>query len=160
MNENRISISLSAADITAINQAIDTLAQKLQPILIALDAEDKRMLAKLGEKSVSFVDKTVQYAGNNPEFLPAFIDVAEFKKDYEAFTVLNTFLRPLSQIVKNLDDTATLCGNEAVTASNTYYNSVKQGMKMGVPNAKAIYDDLSQRYEAQKARKLKPELMK
>lgn len=87
MNENRISISLSPADITAISQAIDTLAQKLQPILIALDAEDKRMLGKLGEKSISYVDKIVQYA-------------------------------------------------------------------------KAIYDDLSRRYEAQKARRLKPEPLK
>lgn len=156
MTENRISINLSAADIAAINQAIETLAGKLQPILIALEAEDKRMLGKLGEKSVSFVDKTVQYSQSNPEFLPAFIDVAEFKKDYEAFSILNGFLRPLIQIVENLDDTASLCGSEAVSAANTYYGSVKQGMKMNVPNAKAIYDDLSQRYEAQKARKLKP----
>jgi hypothetical protein len=157
MNENRISISLSEADITAINTAISTLANKLQPILIALEPDDKRMLAKLGEKSISYVDKTVQYSESNPEFLPAFVDVAEFKKDFEAFTILNSFLRPLAQIVKNLDDTATLCGSEAVSAGNTYYNSVKQGMKMGVPNAKAIYDDLSQRYEAQKAKKLKAE---
>lgn len=82
------------------------------------------------------------------------------KKDYEAFSVLNGFLRPLAQIVRNLDDTATLCGSEALSATNTYYGSVRQGMKMGVPNAKAIYDDLSQRYEAQKARKLKPEAIK
>ncbi|MGI8468092.1 MAG: hypothetical protein ACR2N3_06525 [Pyrinomonadaceae bacterium] len=160
MNENRISISLSPADMTAINQAIDILARKLQPILIALDAEDKRMLDKLGEKSISYVNKIVQYAANNPEFLPAYIDAAEFKKDYEAFTVLNGFLRPLAQIVKNLDDTATLRGSEAVSASNTYYSSVKQGVKMDVPNAKAIYDDLSRRYEAQKARRLKPEPLK
>ena len=160
MNENRISISLSEADVTAINEAINTLAEKLQPILIALEAEDKRMLGKLGEKSVSYVDKTVQYSQSNPEFLPAYIDAAEFKKDYEAFNILNSFLRPLTQIVRNLDDTATLCGSEALSAGNAYYGSVKQGAKMGVPNAKAIYDDLSQRYEAQKARKLKPETIK
>jgi hypothetical protein len=59
---------------------------------------------------VSFVDKTIQYANSNPEFIPPFIDSAELKKDYEAFTVLNGFFRPLTQIVKNLDDTATLCG--------------------------------------------------
>lgn len=128
--------------------------------MIALDAEDKKMLGKLGEKSISYVDKTVQYSQSNPEFLPAFIDAAEFKKDYDAFSVLNSFLRPLAQIVKNLDDTATLCGSEAVSAANTYYGSVKQGMKMNVPNAKAIYDDLSQRYEAQKARRLKPEAIR
>lgn len=153
MNENRISIALSQADITEINEAVNTLAQKLQPILIALEATNKQMIAKIGDKSVPFVDKTVQYSQSNPEFLPAFIDAAEFKKDFDAFITLNNILRPLAQIAKNLDDTATLCGSEGVAAANAYYASVKQGVKMGVPNAKAIYDDLSQRYEAQKARR-------
>jgi hypothetical protein len=160
MNENRISIQLSNADVTAINQAIATLAEKLQPVLIALDAEDKRNLAKLGEKSVSFVEKSMQYADSNAEFLPAYVDAAEMKKDFTAFNVLNNFLRPLQQITKNLDDTATLCGSEAVQAALAYYNSVKQAAKMSVPNAASIYDDLSQRFEAQKARRLKSEAAK
>jgi hypothetical protein len=155
MSENRISISLSQTDVDAINQAIAVLAEKFQPILIALEADDKRSLAKLGEKSVSFVEKSVQYAESNREFLPQFVDAVEMKKDFQAFNVLNGFLRPLQQIVKNLDDSATLCGSESILASLTYYNSVKQAVKMGVPNASAIYDDLSQRFEAQKARKIK-----
>lgn len=160
MNENRISISLSPDDINEITESINTLSAKLQPLLIALEANDKKSLAKIGEKSVSFVEKTVQYSQNNPEFLPPFINPAELKKDYEAYTVLNSFLRPLSQIVKNLDDTATLCGSEAILACFAYYNSVKQGVKMGVPNASTVYGDLSQRFEAQKARKIKVEELK
>ena len=160
MNENRISIQLSQTDITEINDAIATLAAKLQPILIALEADDKKSLAKIGGKGVSFVDKTVQYAINNSEFLPPFISSEELKKDFDAFNMLNNFLRPLMQITKNLDDTATLCGSEAILAALAYYNSVKQAVKMGVPNAKTIYDDLSIRFEAQKARKLKPETPK
>ena len=160
MNGNRISISLSQADIDAINQAIATLAEKFQPILIALEADDKKNLAKLGEKSVAFVEKSMQYTESNTEFLPAFIDAAEMKKDFTAFNLLNGFLRPLQQITKNLDDTATLCGSEAILASLAYYNSVRQAVKMSVPNASAIYGDLSQRFEAQKARKIKPEALK
>ncbi len=160
MNENRISIQISAADANAVNDAIAVLNEKLQPILIALDANDKRNLAKIGEKSVSFVDKTIQYAETNAEFLPAFVDVAEMKKDYDAFNTLNGFLRPLLQITKNLDDTATLCGSEAIAATLAYYNSVKQAVKMNVPNAASIYSDLSQRFEAQKARRVNNEAAK
>lgn len=155
MNENRISIQLSDADVTAINDAIQTLADKLQPILIALEAGDKKNLAKLGERSVSFVAKTMQYVDTDAEFLPPFVDVAEMKKDFQAFNTLNSFLRPLRQIVGNLDDTATLCGSEAILASLAYYNSVKLAAKMKAPKASTIYDDLSQRFEAQKARKTK-----
>lgn len=160
MNENRISISLSQADVDVINQAIATLGAKFQPILIALEAEDKKNLAKLGEKSVSFVEKSLLYAESDAEFLPAFVDAAEMLKDWTAFNLLNGFLRPLQQITRNLDDTATLCGSEASLASLAYYNSVRQAVKLNVPKASTIYDDLSQRFEAQKARKIKPEAVK
>lgn len=160
MNENRISINLSPADITEINQAIDTLAQKFQPVLIALDSEDKKNMPKLGERSLSYAEKTVQYSQSNSEFLPAYVDAAELKKDFDGYVLLNGFLRKLAQIVKNLDDTATLCGSEAISGVGAYYQSVKQATKMGVPNAKAIYDDLSQRFEGQKTRKSKTEELK
>lgn len=160
MNENRISIDLLPADITAINQAINTLAQKLQPVLLALNEEDKKNIPKLGERSLAYAEKTVQYSQSNPEFLPAYVDAAELKKDFDGYLLLNGFLRQLAQIVKNLDDTATLSGSEAISAVSAYYKSVKYAAAMGVPNAKAIYDDLSQRFEAQKTRKSKPEELK
>lgn len=160
MNENRISLEISAADMTAVNQAIQTLLEKLQPILIALSASDKNSLAKMKDKTFPFVEKISQYADTNAEFVPAFLDVAEFKKDLAAFGQLNIILRPLMQITQNLDDTATLCGSEAYQAALAYYNSVKQAAKLNVPNAKAVYEDLSVRFEAQKAAKIKPEAIK
>lgn len=57
MNENRISLNLTAAQIASVNQAIDTLAEILQPVLIALDAEDKKNMPKLGERSSSYAEK-------------------------------------------------------------------------------------------------------
>lgn len=157
MNENRISITLSAADKASLTQAIQTLTDTLQPLLIALDAADKNALAKMKDKSVPFVEKVIQYAQSNPEFVPPFLNVAEMETDYKAFSQLNALIRPLMQIFRNMDDTAALCGSEAYIAALTYYNSIKQAAKMNVPNAKAIYDDLSVRFEAQKAAKKNPE---
>ncbi|MCU0445192.1 MAG: hypothetical protein MUE85_09750 [Microscillaceae bacterium] len=157
MTENRISIALSAQDLAEIQTAIQTLQAKLQPLLIALDAGDKNALAKMKDKSVPFVEKVLQYAQTNPTFVPAYLNIVEMKKDFDAFTALNNILRPLTQISKNLDDTSVLCGSEAYTAALTYYNSVKQAAKMKVPGAQAIYDDLSVRFEAQKATQKKPD---
>ena len=153
MNENRISIELTSAQVKAVEEAIRTLAETLQPVLIALDAEDKKNLAKLGEKSTAFVEKAVQYAASNPEFVPPFISVEEWRKDLAGFNQLNAFLRPLLQIVGNLDDTATLCGSETILQSLAYYNSVRLASKMNVPNAGSVYEDLSQRFEAQRAKR-------
>lgn len=156
MNENRISIDLAAAKITAINQAISTLEQEFD-FLIALSAADKRSVSKLGAHSLPYAQRTVEYASTNPEFLPAYVDVGELKKDLDIYTVLSGFYRRLFQIVENLDDTAVLGGSEAAAAISAYYKTVQHAAKMGIPGAKAIYDDLSQRFEAQKARPAKPE---
>ena len=84
----------------------------------------------------------------------------EMKKDFDAFSILNNFLRPLAQITRNLEDTAMLCGSEAYSAGLIYYGSVKQAAKVNVPKAKAIADDLSTRFESQKVKKKKAEPIK
>lgn len=80
------------------------------------------------------------------------MSAAEFNKDLTAHKTLRTLLRPFAQLSSNIEDTATLCGAEARDQGSAFYNSVKQAMKMGVPNAKAIYDDLSKSFEAQKVK--------
>jgi hypothetical protein len=156
MNENSISLDIKESDVVEITQAIQVLAEKLQPLLIALEASDRQSLAKMKDKSVPFLEKIIQYIESNPEFVPVFLNTDEMKKDFNAFTVLNKFLRPLAQITRNLEDTAMLCGSEAYSAGLIYYGSVKQAAKVNVPKAKAVADDLSVRFEAQKVSKKKP----
>jgi hypothetical protein len=155
MNENSISLDIKESDVIEITKAIQVLAEKLQPLLIALEASDRQSLAKMKDKSVPFLEKIIQYIESNPEFVPIFLNTDEMKKDFNAFTVLNNFLRPLAQITRNLEDTAMLCGSEAYSAGLIYYGSVKQAAKVNVPKAKAVADDLSVRFEAQKVRKNK-----
>jgi hypothetical protein len=159
MNENRISLSISDTDKTKIMQAISALAALLQPMLIALDTDDRRSLAKIGDASIPFMQKITQYIDSNPEFIPAFVDVPEFKKDLQTFLDLREILRPVLQLVSNLEDTAILSGADAYDVGRSYYNSVQQGVKMNVPNAKPIYDDLKARFEVKvtKAAPLKTE---
>lgn len=152
MNENRISIDISQADIDAVNAAIKTINDLLEPYLIALEANDKQSLAKMRDKSVPFVEKTVAYMETNPEFLPPYLDKADVNQDLQGFSTLHGILRPLMQVISNVEDTSVLCGSEAYTAALAYYNMVKLAARMGVPNAQAIYDDLRVRFEAQRPR--------
>jgi hypothetical protein len=156
MNENSISLDIKESDVVEITKATQVLAEKLQPLLIALEASDRQSLAKMKDKSVPFIEKIIQYIESNPEFVPIFLNTDEMKKDFNAFTILNNFLRPLAQITRNLEDTAMLCGSEAYSAGLIYYSSVKQAAKVNVPKAKAVADDLSVRFEAQKVSKKKP----
>lgn len=147
MNENRIALSISGTEKANILQAVNALAALLEPHLIALGAEDRKRLAKISDGTIPFMQKVAQYVESNPEFVPAFVDVAEFKKDLQTFTDLREVLRPILQMVSNLEDTTALTGAEAYDFGRAYYKSTQQGVKMNVPNANAIYEDLKERFE-------------
>jgi hypothetical protein len=160
MSENSISLDIKESDVVEITKAIQVLAEKLQPLLIALSAADKQALAKMKEASIPFMDKIIQYLDEKPEFAASYLDKEEVKRDYRAFTLLNSFLRPLAQITRNLDDTAVLCGSEAYAGGRSYYKTTAHAVEMNVPGAKAVYDDLKVRFEQQKAKTKKAEPVK
>ena len=138
--------SISDADKATVLAAITTLKSTLAPYLIALSNDDRQTLPKMGDNNLPFVQKALDYAESNAQFVPAYVDVPELQVDVEAVSALLDFLRPLQQVYSNLNDTIMLSGSEAYVAALAYYNSVKLATKMKVPGAEAIYNDLSQRF--------------
>lgn len=41
-------------------------------------------MLKMGEKTVSFVQKSYDYSRENPDLVPPFLDIAEYEKDIQA----------------------------------------------------------------------------
>ena len=144
--ENRVSIEITQEDQQAIEGALDTLKTKLAPYLESLTAQDRKELPKMSDGTVPFVSKAVEYAQDNAAFVPAFVDVGELKKDVAAVNTLTQLLRQVEEIQTLLDDTVVLAGSEAYVAALAFYNSVKLGVRMNIPGAKAIHDDLKQRF--------------
>jgi len=103
----------------------------------------------MGDRTIPFVAKVIEYADAEPEFVPGYMDVPELKKDFQATETINQMYRPLVQIVSNLNDTLMLCGGEAYKAALQFYNYVKGAAKNNVPDAKVIYDDLKKRFGRQ-----------
>lgn len=151
--ENKVSITIPSADLKAIKDAVAVLVAKLGPLLIALTESERRGLAKMGEASRPFVEKVLEYVRSNPEFLAPYSDVPEMEKDWKAISELLPVLNALLQLSSNLDDTLMKAGAEVMTPSNAYYKSVQMAMKMSIPNAKPIYDDLRVRYERKPKKK-------
>jgi hypothetical protein len=150
MSENRISLKFTDAEITQIKDAIGVLVALLAPKLIALSDEDKKRLSKISDSSIPFNEKVAQYVVSNPEFVPMFLKADDFLTDFSAFKELRGFIRLLEQVFGNMQDSSMLAGSEADDFARAYYGAVGQAAKMGVPNAQAIYDDLSERYEGQR----------
>ncbi|MBN2743987.1 MAG: hypothetical protein JXR39_08855 [Marinilabiliaceae bacterium] len=143
--ENKVSITLAAAAITNITTALATIEKNL-PALINLTADDRKALPKMGDKTLAFVSKALEYAKQNPTLVPTFLNMAEFEKDVTAASSLNTVLKPLQQLTEKLDDTTLQAGSEAYSAALVFYASIKSAAKAGVPGVKTINDDLQARF--------------
>jgi hypothetical protein len=151
--ENKISITVPSADLKAIKDAVAVLQAKLGPLLIALNAQQRKDRNKMGEASKPFVEKVLEFAVSNPEFLPAFASEPEMQKDWKAHSELGPIFNILSQLTSNLDDTLLELGSDLMKPANAYYKSVQMGVKMDVPNAKPINDNLKIRYEQKPKKK-------
>jgi hypothetical protein len=144
--ENRISIEIPAkvtAEVLAKFREIETL---LKPYTMMVPEEEKNSLLKLGDKTLPFVNKTVGYMDTASEYSPSYLDTAEFKRDNRALQALDQMYQPAVQVLKMIEDTRALAGNDAYSAALVYYNAIKQASLNGITKAKVIYEDLSQRF--------------
>ena len=143
---NQVSIVIPPEILTEVEAAITTVKTKLEPYLVALTPTERRDIVKMSDKTIPFVEKTLNYAETVPKFAPPYMNVAELKVDFTAAKELAAMLNPLLGVTSNLEDSKMVSGSEAYVSALAYYNSVKLAAKMDIPDAKPIYDDLKQRF--------------
>ena len=146
-NENVVSIKIAPSELQNVLAKLKEIEAILKPYLIALTPEERKTIPKMSDKTQTFVEKALDYAISNPEFAPAYMNVAELQIDLKAVYDLTSISQILQPIVDNVNDTEMLSGSEAFMAALTYYNTVKHAAKSNVPSAKAIYEDLRKRFE-------------
>lgn len=144
--QNLVSFGLPENDLAEIRTAISTLSTKLLPALKSLTAPERMEMAKMGDKTVAFVQKALEHCTANPELAPQFLDVTEFSGDVRAVETLRSIHAPLLQITDSLSDTMMLAGSDAYAAALIFYNSIRSAHKSNIAKAGAIYDDLAGRF--------------
>jgi hypothetical protein len=147
MQENRISINIAAEDRQKAIEAIKSISDVLAKYVVALKPDERRKLPKMSDGTTTFVKKALDYATTNPNLLPSFLNLDEFRIDIEATDTLVQLQRPLEQVTSNLNDTIMLSGSEAYRSALAFYNNVKQAAKLNVAGAKPIAEDLRIRFE-------------
>jgi hypothetical protein len=157
---NRISAVITPEQLAASNDAITAFKNNLSNILILnLTAEERRTMLKMGDKTLAFVKKALEYAAQNPGLVPSFMDLPEAKKDYDLAAALYGIFQQLNTLTTAVEDTGMVAGSEAYEAALVFYHSVKGASRSNVPGSQAIYDDLSQRFPGQrKAKTVPPQL--
>lgn len=143
---NQISIEIPQAILDEVYADLQSCKTKLAPYLQGLSLDQKQSLFKMGDKTVATVQKVKSYTDTNPEFVPAYMDTAEFAKDETVVTQLDPLVNLANQLASDITDTMMLAGSEALVAALLYYGTVKEAAGKGVPTAQPIYEDLSKRF--------------
>jgi hypothetical protein len=102
---NLVSIKMTQKEIAAAIETLKELQSILAPYLVALTPDERRELPKMSDGNAPFVDKALQYARNNPELSPAFINLEELEIDVKAVNDLSQIYRLAEKLCSGLNDT-------------------------------------------------------
>jgi len=85
----------------------------LSPYATPLTAKERQEIAKMGEKTLSFVEKSYELATDNSGLCPPFLDMTAFGIDMTDATGLRVLVNAAAQNLEILDDIVMLAGSEA-----------------------------------------------
>ena len=149
MQNNLISATIADADKLAVAQSLTDIKTKLANVLIiSLTPDERKSTLKMGDKTMAFVQKALDYANQNPSLVPAFLDVAEANKDYSLTHDLYAILQQMYALTTSMEDALMVAGSEAYDAALIFYNAVKGAVRSNVPGSQSIVDDLSAQFPA------------
>ena len=146
MKDNRHEQAIPPNVLAQARAKIEEAKTLLAPYLIALTPEERQKLPKMGEKSLEFVEKAHDFAQQNPNLVPPYLDMDEFGKDFNEAHGLWTTHNSVRQLDEGLADTEMAAGSEGYQAALVFYQSVKMAAAQDVPGAKAVYEELRTRF--------------
>jgi hypothetical protein len=150
--ENKHAILIPADVMAQAKELVQQTTALLLPYVTPLTPDERRTIAKMGEKTLSFVEKAHEAATANPTLVPSFLDMAAFDVDFSDAHGIWSLLLLTRQLYENVDDTMMVAGSEAYQSSLVFYNSVKVAAHHDVPGAKAIYEEMKKRFPGHKHR--------
>ncbi|MHB9295924.1 hypothetical protein PilKf_01678 [Pillotina sp. SPG140] len=153
MSGNKHTQAIPSTVLTQAQTKIDEVKALLESYLIALTAAERQSLPKMGEKTLAFVEKALDFARQNPGLVPPFLDMDAFAVDFGDAHSLWTLLNMIQQLLETVDDTEMAAGSEAYQAALVFYKSVKMAAEQDIPGAKAVYDELRKRFPARGRRR-------
>jgi hypothetical protein len=144
--EDKHSQSVPANIVAQALALVNQIKLMLLPYVTSLTPAQRHDLLKLGEKTLSFVQKAHEFALQNPNLCPPYLDMTGFNTDFDDVINLLALNNATLQLHEYVDDTTMTSGSEAYQAALVFYNSVKMAARQDVPGAKAVYEELRKRF--------------
>lgn len=116
MSQNLISLNFTPEDYAQLDDLLTQLETLLAP-LIDLTADERRALARMGEKSEVFCRQTLSVMAQNRKLVPEEVMLAEAENDLHHFDALRPRYNRLLQLVGRCEDSITALGSDVMSTS-------------------------------------------
>ena len=116
MSQNLISLTLTPEKLATIADLLTRLEEELAD-LIELSVEERKNLAKMGDRSEAFCRQALIVLDQNRQLLPPGIDVDEAMNDLRTFDALSPISERVNRLGGRIDDTKMAAGSDAMTTS-------------------------------------------
>lgn len=124
MNQTNTRFTITQDQISTVDAALETLENTLAD-LIVLPPGNKRRMAQMGQKSEAFCRQALRVMTENPQVVPATLDVAEAVRDLSARDQLKARAIRLTQLLSRMEDTAFVLGGDAMRVATRGYSVLK-----------------------------------
>ncbi len=141
---NMISLDFTAEELTQFDEALKTLEQILAGKTANLSLDERKQFGRIAEQNKLFVNKAKDYMEEYPQYVPPFLDKAEFDKDFMARSIIEKRLIRLDGLTEQLSDTKILLDNDNYNNALTFYRNIRFLSREDVPGTTNIAKDLSQ----------------
>jgi len=145
MPYQNIDATLSAANVTAVKDAITTIIQNL-PFLVSLTNDERKSLFKTGANRLSLVVDAAAIAQNFPNIFPAAFDTAAFLRDVALFQTLTELKLQIDSLASQVDDTCVALGSEAAKEALQVKDYADAAVDT-VPGLRPLVERIGQHFE-------------
>ena len=142
---NQITAPIPAAKLAEALDHLQKARTVLAPYLHPLTPDERQNIVKMGDKSVGFMQKLLDYAATSPAFVPPFISYDELKQDVGVAAALVPIEQLAAQLALDLNSTVLVAGAEGMGHALPVYKNIKFMADMKQPGAQTASDDLSSR---------------
>ena len=145
MPYQNIDATLSAADVQAIEDDINSIKQKM-PFLVTLTSDERKSLFKTGASRLSLIVDTAGIAQDFPNIFPPSFNITAFLRDVELFQKLNELRLKVDSLASQVDDTCLAVGSEAAKEALQVKDYAEAAVDT-VPGLRPLVERIGQHFE-------------
>ncbi len=142
--ENLSQVVFTEEELAKMDNALKALTEVLADKATRLSPDERRQYGSIAEQNKLFVNKAKKLMEQYPQYIPPFVDKAEFDRDYTSRTQLENRFTQLKRITELFSDTKVLLDHDNYTNALSFYRNIKYLNSEKIAGIETLYQELKQ----------------